>query len=293
MKALKTLAATFAVSLSGIAFAQPAEPDIAAIERSIPEQPWYPAGYRDLRIAAEIHWRSRVEPEPPPQPDTDMPDEAYEEYPEEEPDPDYVRRFDVISCWADSALPTAAEMMSPLDDDFVLLALDVADVRVRLQDEGYPAAMYEDDLLQSERQALKKLPIPDDAEEYGSGFDFTKFAAILEKKRRKLAPGKIEIMADGGCGAGEAGFNVRMVPASGRLWLISAFAFRVCERKARDPWTLTACRWTEYGSGDEVTASGRYVYQVRWPDGTVQRGTRELQGEDGSDEMATITFRKN
>ena len=80
------------------------------------------------------------------------------------------------------------------------------------------------------------------------------------------------------------------MPTSGQLWLINAFAFKVCERKVADPWDHGACGWSEFISGDTTTASGRYMYEARWPNGTVRRGAKVLQEtEDGG----AIVIRRN
>ncbi|MBL8649457.1 MAG: hypothetical protein JNL35_03535 [Sphingopyxis sp.] len=65
-------------------------------------------------------------------------------------------------------------------------------------------------------------------------------------------------------------------PPSAEIWWVSVFAFRVCQRTNADPWERLGCRWNEIQSGTEKPLSGRFVYQVRWPDGTVRERTREI-----------------
>jgi hypothetical protein len=69
-------------------------------------------------------------------------------------------------------------------------------------------------------------------------------------------------------------------PPNAEIWLVSAFAFRVCQRKVPDPWDRLGCRWTEIQTGANKPLSGRFIYQVRWPDGTVRKGARDIAPYD-------------
>ena len=77
-------------------------------------------------------------------------------------------------------------------------------------------------------------------------------------------------------------------PPEGEVLMISAFAFKVCVLRKPDPWDRFACRWNEIETGAAKPMSGRFVYQVKWPDGTVRKGTREIAPGGSS----TVTFRK-
>ena len=74
--------------------------------------------------------------------------------------------------------------------------------------------------------------------------------------------------------------------------MINAFAFKVCTRKKPDPWDRFACKWNEIETGVDQTLSGRYVYQVKWPDGTVHKGTREIVPSYDDEPKVTVTFKK-
>lgn len=77
-------------------------------------------------------------------------------------------------------------------------------------------------------------------------------------------------------------------PPSGEVLMVSAFAFKICQRKNADPWDRFKCRWNEIETGVPKPLSGRFVYQVKWPDGTVRKGTREFApADDGA-----VTFTK-
>ena len=85
---------------------------------------------------------------------------------------------------------------------------------------------------------------------------------------------------------------VRTSPPLGEVLMINAFAFKVCTRKKPDPWDRFACKWNEIETGVDQTLSGRYVYQVKWPDGTVRRGTREIVPSYDDEPKVTVTFKK-
>lgn len=118
-------------------------------------------------------------------------------------------------------------------------------------------------------------------------------AEAVEANRQRLAPKLPKVLADGGCGAGEgSAVIVKTVPPQGEVMLINAFAFKVCTRKKPDPWDRFACKWTEIETGIEKQLSGRYVYQVKWPDGTVRKGTRDIVPNYDDETAATVTFKK-
>lgn len=82
-------------------------------------------------------------------------------------------------------------------------------------------------------------------------------------------------------------------PPGGEVLLTTAFAFKLCTRKKVDIWDRFACKWNEVETGVERPLSGRYVYQVKWPDGTVRKGTRDIVPEYDSDDAVTVTFKKS
>jgi hypothetical protein len=87
---------------------------------------------------------------------------------------------------------------------------------------------------------------------------------------------------------GASGIVIQTNPPSGEVLLVSAFAFRICQRKTGDPWDRFTCKWNEIETGVARPLSGRFVYQVRWPDGTVRKGTREIAPTD----TGAVTFKK-
>lgn len=81
-------------------------------------------------------------------------------------------------------------------------------------------------------------------------------------------------------------------PDGGEVLLISAFAFKLCAKKKLDIWDRFACKWNEVETGSGQFLSGRYVYQVRWPDGVVRKGTREILPDYDRDDSIAVTFKK-
>lgn len=269
----------------------------------VADQSYYPAGYRDLRIAA----RAQMATFPRSKDIVLMP--SYDDKPQ----------YDLIDC--------NAEAVDVHDPDPVVarygdLALEVSRIEAELGRLGYKREVWEQPLLAYEHEQLDWLAKHDppalEAIEEGSdpvavdqvsadqtltGTEQTEteiepdrltlLAREMDARRMKLQRRKPQIVTEGGCGAGEGGFKIRIEPANGSLWLINAFAFRVCERKVPDPWDHNACGWTQYSAGDEATASGRYIYEARWPGGTVRRGARILEGDPSGEDMIEITFRPN
>ena len=270
---------------------------------AVADQPWYPDGYRDLRIAAALQAET-------------FPRELELMVIEDFDDPQ-AKTYDLIDCDPFYDVP---EDLDERSADQAQLALDISKMRAEFQRLGYASDIYDQPLLEYERFMLAgvepgwgrrlaalmaKYPdgvsedfysdggTEEDAMLLGTGM-LGALAAEMNSRRMRLSPRQPRFVVEGGCGAGEAEFTIRMVPANGELWLINAFAFRVCERKVDDPWNHNACRWSQYGAGDSTFASGRYMYEARWPNGAVQRGARVLEGsfeEDG--DASVITFRRN
>lgn len=277
----------------------------AADPASVTDRAYYPAGYRDLRIAA----RAQIMTFPRPKEVVLM---SFDDDPQV---------YDVIDCNAEAVDPANTDRVVARYGD---LALQVSRIEVELARFGYRREIWEQPLSAYERAALERFAAdepptaseeferepgvddfeapPDDATSTATdeaGFEpepdrLTLLAREMEARRARLQSRMPPIVSEGGCGAGEGEFTIKMEPPSGRLWLINAFAFRVCERKFADPWDHRACSWSEYGAGDEATASGRYIYEARWPDGTVRRGARILEGGyDPDDDLIEITFKRN
>lgn len=262
----------------------PAFKAMRAIEAIVPPQSWYPEGYYDVRIAAEAQMG---------------------EYPR--------AVKEMLHAWDESSLPSydvtdcSAERLQPADVDPVTarygdVALELSRLRSELERLKYPAAVYAEPLLVYEQARLVALApgaMPEsDVSESGNRAEWdasTAFVNAIEVNRQRLAP-KLPKLIAGGCPrydpSGGPRIIVKTVPPAGTVWLVNAFAFKVCLRQKPDPWDRMACKWNEIETGVESQLSGRYVYQVRWPDGTVRKGTREVVPDYRSETAVTVTFKK-
>ena len=271
------------------AASKPARP---AAPETVPDQPWYPPGYRDLRIAAAETMR------------------LFPRYSGSVLTPDNGgKTYDVVDCMLDYDLPRAVENVEGWRE---LLALDVARMRSELHMLGYSPQIYDQALLDHERASLayfaRVKPRPEwtegdnaaDAAEqpaveeegayYDSAWGHEALAETMEAKRKQLQPRKPRIVYERSCGGGQSEFSVVLSPANGRLWLINAFAFKVCERKVADPWDHRVCDWNEFATGETSPFSGRYMYEARWPNGAVRRGAKLLEE---TDDGGAIVIRRN
>ncbi|MBL8649454.1 MAG: hypothetical protein JNL35_03520 [Sphingopyxis sp.] len=288
--------ATLALPMAAQAQTPPDAARLKTIEAKVPPQSWYPDGYYDVRIAAE----AQVAEVPRATKDLafDWGDGSG-------------KRYDIIDCSAEYF--TDAADYDPLMLRYATDAVDISRIRSELERLGFPLAVYAEPLAAFERarvEAAAKLserdvriaaglempaedePYPDDVGDYEDSPEF-RFVAAVEANRKRLAPKLPMVTLEGGCGAGEgAPVIVKTSPPGGEVLLANAFAFKVCTRKNTDPWDRFACKWNEIETGVEKQLSGRYVYQVKWPDGTVRKGTREIIAGPDGDPASTVTFRK-
>lgn len=271
------------------AAAQDGAPDdmaaMKALETAIPRQSWYPDGYYDVRIAAEAQVAEF------PRPATDLP-----------ATPD--RGYNLVACNAEKIGFDASD---PLMARYGNTALEVARLGAELRRMNYPASLYAEPLLAFERDRLAAAD--------GQSVDdpYSTLADALEAARARLEPGLSSVFAFDECtpppGAAPPprpttspkptaaitpraapGVTFATQPPAGEVLMINAFAFKVCVRKQPNPWDRFACRWNEIETGIARPMSGRFVYQVTWPDGTVRKGTREIVAPPGT--ATSVTFRK-
>lgn len=286
----RTLAALLLLAGPPVAAAQEADEAAAmrAIESAVPQQDWYPEGYYDIRIAAEAETAERAA-----QPAVDRP---------ATPGGD----FNLIACDAQKVDPGVSD---PLLQRYGYAALETARLRAQLGRLGYSAAVAAGPLLAFERD---RIAVADGGDRSGDPYEALAEAINAARADASDLP---EIFAFAECSPPPTaaprpaparparpaittarprrapGVTFVTQPPAGELLMINAFAFKVCTRKQPDPWDRFQCRWNEIETGVGRPLSGRYVYQVRWPDGTVRKGTREIHsGSDG--EATTVTFRK-
>lgn len=289
-------AAAAAFPSAALAQTPPDAAALKAIEAAIPARDWYPAGYYDVRIAAEAQIAEA------PRARKTIVLDCFE---------GGGQCYDVIDCTAEGAQFNPDD---PALSRYGTTALEISRLRGELARLGYPKAVYAAPLADYERKLLAvdaerseadvKLaggfvppgdaapPPAGDFDDPAAGLD-AELAAAIEANRLRLAPGLPRVIVEGGCGAGEGGpIIVRTEPAGGEVLLINAFAFKVCTRRQPDPWDRFACKWNEWETGVARTKPyGRFVYQVKWPDGVVRKGTREI-APNMEETSVTVTFRK-
>lgn len=287
----------FALVTAGTAEAQ-TPPDAAklkTVETTVPPQAWYPDGYYDVRIAAEGQIAERPR----------KTDEIVFDF-----EDGLGKRYDIIDCGAEEIQADGDMTVAR----YGYIALDISRLRSEFAMLGYPASVYSEPLAAYERARIEEAarlterqvqiaagivmpaedePEPPDVGDYESSPDF-KFITAIEANRKRLAPKLPMIVLEGGCGAGEGSpIIVRTSPPGGEVLLINAFGFKVCTRKKPDPWDRFACKWNEIETGTQTRLSGRYVYQVKWPDGIIRKGTRDIMPNFEDEETpVTVTFKK-
>lgn len=293
--------------------------DLLRLEAKVPRQHWYPADYYDVRIAAE----GQVAEFPRPR------DSWLESY-RADGQRDYNVAFcadefvfpgdgdEAIERYGDAALLTSriryeldALGYPPGVYRDPLLAYEQA---LLVEAESRPTGdMWSGD----EAEELEAMPDDghtpsgsdapasgDDAgEAYADAMDEGRvdlgepgavLAEAIEANRRRQAPNLPSVIYEA-CGgdAAPAPVTIRTIPPGGTVMLVSAFAFKVCTRTQPDPWDRFSCRWNEVEAGKPTLLRGRNVYQVRWPDGTVRRGTREFELNYDDNRPIVVTFNKS
>jgi hypothetical protein len=263
---------------------------MTALEAAIPKQDWYPDGYYDLRLAAEAEIAERAQTV-----GTAAADPA---------------KINLRTC---TPPDLGIDGIDPALRGQAGIAIETARVRAALVGAQFPAFVYETPLAIFERDRL--------AGQTSKNAAYGELVSQLNFGFRPPTPALPFVTADDDCppppppppeSAGPtpkprkpgipkaaavvpppprpAGILFVTDPPADELLMINAFAFKVCTRKQPDPWDRFQCRWNEIETGVAKPMSGRFVYQVKWPDGTIRKGTREVApGPGGS---ATVTFRK-
>jgi hypothetical protein len=291
---------------------------LKAIEAKVPPQSWYPEGYYDVRIAAEgqvvdfpretltMDWGDGQPPY------YDVIDCNTEYVSLDDTDPLTARYGPValevarlrgefermkypaavyaapLLAFEKTKIEEATAAPDPVSEAEMADTMEMAGAAA---DAAVEAAAADAAAAAADAAAAGAM---DSAEEAGPYKDaYMVLAEAVEANRRRLTPTLPKVVAEGGCGAGEgSAVIVKTVPPQGEVLLINAFAFKVCTRKKPDPWDRFACKWTEIETGVERQLSGRYVYQVKWPDGVVRKGTRDIVPNYDDETAATVTFRK-
>ncbi len=297
---------------------------LKAIETKVPPQSWYPDGYYDVRIAAEgqmadfprdnltMDWGDGQPPY------YDVVDCNAEYVSLDDTDPFTARYGGValevarlraeferlkypLAVYAEPLLvfekakiEEAKAAPEPMTEEDINAAYAAEEAAAAAAGDAVDATMNEEEAAAAEAAAAAADAADENAALDLSSDPYHALAEAVETNRQRLAPKLPRVVADGGCGAGEgSAVIVKTVPPKGEVLLINAFAFKVCTRKKPDPWDRFACKWNEIETGVEKQLSGRYVYQVKWPDGVVRKGTRDITPNFDDEEVpVTVTFKK-
>ena len=279
-------------------------PALAQQAAPVQNRSWYPDGYRDLRIAADLMVADF------PRRRSDMVMEYFE-------DPD-TEVYELYDC------DTLLDIKDNNDEEEWArwrLALRVSKFRRELERLGYPPEIYDRPLLEYERYELTGLeprwgkPVRELFERFPDGLPAEYFAPEvsdevihdmqlyahgmlaalkdeMEVRRSRLSPQSPRFDLRGDC-PNPSRFEIRLDPEDGELWLIKAFDFRLCERRVADPWAHGACSWRRYVEGGDVYLNGHYMFEARWADGTVRRGPRvfevDIYDEEGDGRLITFS----
>lgn len=278
-------------SPAAVAAQDEAAADLAAmkaIEVVVPKQSWYSDDYYDLRIAAEAEVAAMPAP----------------------PLPEPGENFNLTAC---NTPRPEIDTGDPRTGSYADIAFDTARLRASLERLHYPASLYAAPLIAFERERLAGV-LPED-QIYGAlamaldsqapagqpaivAFDDCPPPppppppppAAADPPPKPAKPVKPRASPPKPVTATPRGVIFATEPGAGEVLMISAFAFKVCVRKQPNPWDRFACRWNEIETGIARPMSGRFVYQVTWPDGTVRKGTREIVAPSGT--ATSVTFRK-
>ena len=291
--------------------------DMDAIAAAVRPQDWYPEGYYDLAIAARAHHLEEA--------DASRQAEMVA-LSGAGSDPDGITVLSIGTAALDRSPPPVAIGFcgfADIDRDYSSsdpydrygpLAYTVGQVHAALSGAGYPADLIAGPLATFEKARLQisgdEPEQSEDEEEKAFRGDWDTLASALAERAeaRRLALPAPDV---GRCGMegyvapvysnsrpvvlpppplpppGPRGVRFATSPANGQIWLINAFAFKVCDRRTGQPWSVETCRWNELETGLRHDMHGRYYYRVVWPDGTAKRGVRILTSPQD------VTFRRN
>lgn len=158
--------------------------------------------------------------------------------------------------------------------DVAVVALGVEHLLTALH---YPRAIWSGPLDQFERLNITQERL--DAQ----------LVPQLAAYRRAHTPRLPRVKSEGGCGSGETPIKIHTVPDSARVFLVPQFYYDLCKARTIDPEDVDRCRyWVKSIGGQSLSLSGRYRYQVKWPDRTERRGRFEISGMQTPD----ITIRE-
>ncbi len=184
--------------------------------------------------------------------------------------------YDVIHCLA---APATVGNQPGATSQMAVIAIEAAVTRADLRTLGYPTAVIEREVGHWETATLALIARSNEADIYARS---EALARGLETWRKSNAPQLRPLVAEGGCGAGEAPVRFKLRPL-GRLALIPRFYFAVCQAGGIDPYDRRRCHgWGEVAMDRDIYLSGNYAYAASWADGRSRHG--DLRIDPGDDE---------
>lgn len=284
-----------------------------ALETAVPKQSWYPDGYYDVRIAAEAEVAEAIPSSPP------GPGEEFNLMACHVQKPMFGADDPLLVSYGGIALETArlrselgrrhfpealyAAPLAAFERERIVAVLPKGEVYAALADAlnardgtsspGRPPVVAFDDCPRPPSPPPPPPPPPDAADPFELGKPGKSASNVTSpRKPATVVKSTPNVTASPKPAAAiprrAPGVTFTTQPPAGEVLMINAFAFKVCVRKNPDPWDRFQCKWNEIETGVARPLSGRFVYQVRWPDGTVRKGTREIAPAD----TGAVTFKK-
>ncbi|HKD06112.1 MAG TPA: hypothetical protein VKB79_09440 [Bryobacteraceae bacterium] len=186
-------------------------------------------------------------------------------------------KYDLVLCLEVVNYLGPFEKANSLTGDLTYLALEIVIWRSDLKALGYPEEVWRPRLIEYEGRQLNAIV------QGSSGSDDNvvisvrwqkDLVAALNGYRRQSRPSLKEVVARGGCGAGEISVRVSLEPRNGRVFFIPVFFYQLCQMQQLDPDNPDRCdRWHEALDGQLTYLAGYYRYLARWPDGATRKGT--------------------
>jgi hypothetical protein len=191
------------------------------------------------------------------------------------------------------------DYLGPFDEadrkigDLAYLAMEIVIWRNDLKSLGYPEQVWRPKLIEYESQQLNAVV---HSASRIDKFDVStvrlqkQLVAALNDFRRQSRQSLKEVVAEGGCGAGEISVHVSLEPRNGRVFFIPLFFYQLCQMQQLDPDNPDRCdRWHEALDGQLAYLAGYYRYLARWPDGATRKGTISVKVNDAD---KTVVIRK-
>ena len=159
------------------------------------------------------------------------------------------------------------------------LAVDLAWIREQLRRHNFPRSLYESTLNNYERAELRQIAI----HRRGS-MDLLAERNVIEilERNREAAYPSLPVLEAAPCPPPPQGATLavlRSQPAGSTVWYLDELSADWCTASNIDPWDVQRCPdWGQSDSRQALPFYGWYLVQVRWQNGHVTRGRKEIYG---------------